>query len=42
MVISLSGAAVYILLEPGQKFKAGERVDVFRYDYSIREPVFSG
>ncbi|HKJ63840.1 MAG TPA: hypothetical protein VJ969_00445 [Desulfopila sp.] len=41
MLTSLTGADGYILLEPGQKLKAGERVDVFRCD-SLREPMFSG
>ncbi len=41
MLTSLTGADGYILLEPGQKLKAGERVDVYRYD-SLREPLFSG
>lgn len=38
MLTSLAHADGYIILEPGQTLKAGERIDVYRYDY-LREPV---
>jgi molybdopterin biosynthesis enzyme len=38
MLTSLAHADGYIILEPGQKLCAGERIDVYRYDFS-REPV---
>lgn len=38
MLTSLTSADGYIILEPGQKLSAGERVDVHRYDF-LREPV---
>lgn len=38
MLTSLTQADGYIILEPGQELRAGERIDVFRYDF-LREPV---
>ena len=38
MLTSLAHADGYIILEPGQKVGQGERIDVYRYDYT-REPV---
>ena len=38
MLTSLADADGYIVLEPGQNLKAGERCDVYRYDFR-REPV---
>lgn len=38
MLTSLSEADGYVILEPGQTLKAGERGDVYRYDFR-REPV---
>ena len=38
MLTSLTHADGYIILEPGQELKAGERIDVYRYDF-LREPV---
>lgn len=38
MLTSLSDADGYIILEPGQILKSGERIDVYRYDFR-REPV---
>lgn len=38
MLTSLTHADGYIILEPGQELKAGDRIDVFRYDF-LREPV---
>jgi molybdopterin molybdotransferase len=37
MLTSLTQADGYIILEPGQTLKAGERIDVYRYDF-LREP----
>lgn len=38
MLTSLSEADGYIILEPGQKLKAGESIDVYRYDF-YRKPL---
>ena len=38
MLTSLSDADGYIILEPGQTLKTGERIDVYRYDFR-RDPV---
>jgi molybdopterin molybdotransferase len=38
MLTSLANADSYIIMEPGQKLKRGERIDVYRYDF-LREPV---
>lgn len=38
MLTSLADADGYIILEPGQTLKSGERIDVYRYDFR-REPV---
>lgn len=38
MLTSLTHADGYIILEPGQQLNAGERIDVYRYDF-LREPV---
>ncbi len=38
MLTSLTHADGYIILEPGQEIQAGERIDVFHYDF-LREPV---
>ncbi|MEE4243705.1 MAG: gephyrin-like molybdotransferase Glp [Desulfopila sp.] len=37
MLTSLTQADGYIILEPGQRLRAGERIDVYRYDF-LREP----
>ncbi len=37
MLTSLTQADGYIILEPGQTLQAGERIDVYRYDF-LREP----
>jgi molybdopterin molybdotransferase len=38
MLTSLTDADGYIILQPGERLKAGERIDVYRYDF-LREPV---
>ena len=38
MLTSLAHADGYIILEPGETLKEGQRIDVYRYDY-LREPV---
>lgn len=38
MLTSLAHADGYIILEAGENLKAGERIDVYRYDF-LREPV---
>lgn len=38
MLTSLAHADGYLILEPGEHLKAGERTDVYRYDF-LREPV---
>jgi len=38
MLTSLAHADGYIILEPGQSVKKGDRIDVYRYDF-MREPV---
>jgi molybdopterin molybdotransferase len=38
MLTSLAHADGYIILEPGEHLKTGERIDVYRYDF-LREPV---
>ncbi|MDY0351381.1 MAG: molybdopterin molybdotransferase MoeA [Desulfobulbaceae bacterium] len=38
MLTSLSGADGYVIVEPGQTLKKGERADVYRYDFR-RDPV---